>query len=106
MTNDDQVAQTGVVPWDTVTGGKDRRAFAAGQPRAAFAGLADDAPVVLHVATDDDDVADDQIIVSAGHGEIGWGDGYGLEPDPIFALECAWPTAETLHVRPVGPRRS
>lgn len=104
--NEDQVARTGVVPWATVTDGKGRRAFTAGQLRAAIAGLDDDAPVVLHVATDEDDVADTQIVVDAGRGSIGWGDGYGLEPDPLFALQCAWPTADTLHVRPVRPRRS
>ncbi|GLX06828.1 DUF6225 family protein [Microbispora sp. NBRC 16548] len=100
----DDVARTTVVPWETVTDAKGRRAWTAGQIRAALAGLPDDAPVVLHVATDVDDVADDQIIVAAGHGQIGWGDGYGLERDPLFAFECAWHTKDVLHIRPERPR--
>jgi cytosine/adenosine deaminase-related metal-dependent hydrolase len=97
--------QTGVVSWESVTDRKGRRAFTAGQLRAAIADLADDAPVLVHVATDEDDVADDQIIVSAGYGEIDWADGYGAEPDPIFALECEWCTRRDLHIRPTRPRR-
>lgn len=96
------MTRTGVVAWDTVTDDKGRQAFTAGQLRAAIAGLDDDAPVILHVATDEDDVADTQIVVDAGRGSIGWGDGYGLEPDPLFALEPAWPTADTCTSGPSG----
>ena len=91
---------TTAVPWGTVTDEKGRRAWTAGQLRAALTGLDDDAPVVVRVATDEDGVADDQIITSAGHGMIGWGDGDDLEPDPLFALECHWHTAGNLHIRP------
>jgi hypothetical protein len=99
-TSGDEVPRTTTVPWQTVTDAKGRRAWTAGQLRAAIAHLADDDPIVIHVATDEEDVADDQIIADAGHGRIGWGDGYGLERDPLFSLECVWHTTEVLHIRP------
>ncbi|MEV7011969.1 DUF6225 family protein [Streptosporangium sp. NPDC051022] len=94
------VARTRAVPWERVADDKGRRAWTAGQLRAALADLDDDAPVIVHVATDEADVADDQIITSAGHGQIGWGDGHGKDPDPIFALEAHWPATTTLHIKP------
>ncbi len=103
--DDEQIPRTTVVPWDTVTDAQGRPAYTAGQIRAAVAHLADDAPVVVHVATDEDGVADDQIIVDAGHGRIDWGDGYGMEQDPLFALECDWPATHPLTIRPDRPRR-
>lgn len=95
-----EVTVTTVVPWGTVTDEKGRRAWTAGQLRAALAGLDDDAPVVVHVATDEDGVVDDQIITSAGHGSIAWESNGELEPDPIFTLECHGHTAGGLHIRP------
>lgn len=98
------IARTGVVSWDTVTDKTDRRAYTAGQLRDVIADLPDDTPVIVHVATNEDDVVDEQIIVDAGHGTMNWGDGYGDEPDPIFALECEWPTTFNLHIHPDRPR--
>jgi hypothetical protein len=101
--SDHDVPRTTAVPWETVADTKGRRAWTAGQLRAAIAHLADDDPIVVHVATDEEGVADDQIIVDAGHGRIGWGDGYGMDRDPLFALECAWHTTDVLHLRPNRP---
>ncbi|GAA3831960.1 hypothetical protein GCM10022226_61380 [Sphaerisporangium flaviroseum] len=98
--SDTEAAQTTVVPWETVADAQGRRAWTAGQLRAAIAHLADDDPIVVHVATDEEGVADDQIIVDAGHGQIRWNNGDRMERDPLFALECAWHTADVLHVRP------
>ncbi|MEQ4725229.1 hypothetical protein [Nonomuraea sp. B19D2] len=32
--------------------------------------------------------------------------GYGMERDPIFALECHWHTKDQLLIRPQRPRRT
>lgn len=74
------------VVWETVTDTMGLSAWTAGQLRAAIAHL-----------------ADDQIIVDAGHGRIGWGDGHGMDRDPLFALECHWHTTDVLHIRPNRP---
>ncbi|MFI6504445.1 DUF6225 family protein [Nonomuraea typhae] len=82
-------------------------AWTAGQLREALADLSDDTPVVVHVAGESDpESVDDQIITSAGYGNVGWGDGYGMERDPIFALECHWHTKDRLLIRPKRPRRT
>ncbi|MFI7131563.1 DUF6225 family protein [Nonomuraea sp. NPDC050153] len=85
--SDIEVPHTTTVPWETVTDAKGRRAWTAGQLRAAIAHLPDDAPIVVHAAGYEEGEYDDQIIVDAGHSKVGWGDGYGLEDDPLFALE-------------------
>jgi hypothetical protein len=75
--------------------GLDGRAAPGGGPTCP-----DDAPVIVHVASESDpEAVDDQIITSAGYGNVGWGDGYGLERDPIFALECHWHTKNQLLIR-------
>ncbi|MEV4177567.1 DUF6225 family protein [Nonomuraea sp. NPDC049709] len=72
---------------------------------AALADLPDDAPIIVHVASENDPKAVyDEIITSAGHGNVGWGDGYGMKRDPIFALECHWHTKDQLLIRPKCPR--
>jgi hypothetical protein len=102
--SDIEVPRTTVVPWETVTDVKGRRAWTAGQLREAIAHLPDDAPIVVHAANYEEGEYDDQIIVGAGHSKVGWGDGYGLEDDPLFALECFHHTADVLLVRPKRPR--
>ncbi|MET7339153.1 DUF6225 family protein [Nonomuraea sp. NPDC005650] len=82
--DDDQVPRTGVVPWETVTSPKGERAWTAGQLREALAGLPDDAPVIVHVASESDlQTVDDQIITSAGYGNVAWGERvrHGARPD-------------------------
>ncbi|MFI6909680.1 DUF6225 family protein [Nonomuraea sp. NPDC050394] len=98
-------AHTTVVPWNTITDMKGRPAWTAGQLRAAIAHLDDDAPILVTVATDKDDVADEQIITEAGPGYVDWGDGYGLETSSLFTLNCHWPSETQLLVRPDRPRR-
>ncbi|TMR10241.1 hypothetical protein ETD86_40415 [Nonomuraea turkmeniaca] len=99
--SDIDVPRTTVVPWETVTDTADRPAWTAGQLRAAIAHLADD-PIVVEVELGEPTTYEDQIIVGAGRGELDWGDGYGLEPDPIVALYCA--RHGHLRVRPNRPR--
>ncbi|MEV1003454.1 DUF6225 family protein [Nonomuraea sp. NPDC050202] len=103
MSNND-VPRTAVVPWETVTDAKGRPAWTAGQLREAIAHLPDDAPILVHTATDEEGACDDQIIVDAGHGRVDWGDGYGMEEVPLFALECYRHTSDVLLVRPERPR--
>ncbi|MET7339156.1 DUF6225 family protein, partial [Nonomuraea sp. NPDC005650] len=59
----DPVPRTGVVPWETVTSPGGERAWTVGLLREALAGLPDDAPVIVHVASESDlQTVDDQII--------------------------------------------
>jgi len=82
-----------------------RAAWTVGQLRAALAGLPDDTPLVVNAAgTGDPNVADEQVIVGAGFGSVNWGDGYGVERDTLFGLDCEMPE-ELLRKRPGRPRR-
>ncbi|GII89745.1 hypothetical protein Ssi03_77350 [Sphaerisporangium siamense] len=96
MSDTDQTReQVRLVPWETVTDAGGRRAWTAGQLRAAIAHLADDAPIVVYVATDDDG-EDSQIIVDGCHAEIAGTD----QPDPLYGITCAWPANPNLHIWP------
>ncbi|MET7336686.1 hypothetical protein [Nonomuraea sp. NPDC005650] len=63
--------------------------------------------MIVHVAGESDpEAVDDQIITSAGYGKAAWGDGYGMERDPVFALERHWHSKDQLLIRPQRPRRT
>lgn len=74
---------------------------------AETAHLPGDMLLVANVADPDDPtIADKQVITSAGPtGLVNWGDGYGDEPDGLFALDCHYPEAELL-VKPDRPPRT
>jgi hypothetical protein len=61
-----------------------------GQLRAALAGLPDITPLVVNAedASDPEEAAIEQVITSVGFGLIDWGDGRGLRPDKVLALNC------------------
>ncbi|MGP4027120.1 DUF6225 family protein [Actinomadura sp. 3N407] len=103
--NDQHVPRATVVPWRSVSDEDGRPAFTAGQLRDAIAGLDDDAPIVVNVATDDHGSVEEQIITGAGYGKVRWGDGYGTETNPLFALDSHWPSVSPLIVRPDRPRK-
>ncbi len=69
---------------------KPNRIATVGQLRAALDGIPDDTPLTVNAADPDypADSVTEQVITSAGFGLINWGDGYGLEPDNVFALNC------------------
>lgn len=80
-------------------------AWTTGQLKAALAGVPDDTPLVANVADPGDpNVADEQVITGAGFGTVNWGDGYGPERSPLFALELHIPEGY-LQTRPDRPRR-
>lgn len=65
------------------------RVTTVGQLRAALEGVPDDTPIIVNAADlDDPEFVDEQVITSTGFGLVDWGDGYGLEPDNVFALNC------------------
>ena len=78
-----------------------------GQLRAALEGIPDDTPLAVHGP--DPFVpgcVDEVVITSAGFGRIDWGDGYGLEPDGVFALSCdEAPPGTEIRRKPVRPAR-
>jgi hypothetical protein len=61
-----------------------------GELRAALAGLPGITPVVVNAedVSDPEEPAIEQVITSAGFGLIDWGDGQGLVPDGVLALNC------------------
>jgi hypothetical protein len=69
---------------------KPNRVATVGQLRAALEGIPDDTPLIVNAADPDypDEFVDTQAITSTGFGLVDWGDGYGLEPDGVFALNC------------------
>jgi uncharacterized protein DUF6225 len=72
-----------------------------GRLRAAIAGLADDVPLVVNVPDfDDDTTVEEYVITDAGYGSIDWGDGFGMEPDTHFGINCDGP-ARDLRTKPV-----
>ena len=78
-----------------------------GQLRAALEDIPDDTPLIVNAADLDNAwAADQQVITSTGFGLVDWGDGYGLEPDNVFALNChvAGPD-EDVPRKPVRPAR-
>lgn len=80
--------------------------WTAGQLKAALAAIPDDTPLVVQVSDPDNpDLVDEQIIAGAGFGTVDWGDGYGAEQDPRFALECYPPDDPAAGLtRPDRPR--
>ena len=76
---------------------------------AALAALADDAPIIVHVASENDPKAVyDEIITSAGAGNVGWGDGYGMErtrSSPWSATGIPRTSCSSARNAP-GPRRA
>jgi hypothetical protein len=78
--------------------------WTAGELRAALEGVPDDTPIVVN--TDDpkyDDMVEEWAIYSAGYGRVDWGDGYGLERDQAFGLNCHF--ADEVRVKPNRPRK-
>jgi hypothetical protein len=85
---------------------KPNRVATVGQLRAALEGIPDDTPLTVNAADPDypKEAVTEQVITSAGFGRIDWGDGYGLEPGNVFALNCDFdPTGEELPRKPVRP---
>jgi hypothetical protein len=65
------------------------RVATVGQLRAAIEGIPDETPLIVNAADPGfPDVVNGQVITSTGFGLVDWGDGYGLEPDGVFALNC------------------
>jgi len=87
---------------------KPNRSGTVGQLRAALEGVPDDTPLVVNAAGPDypKEAVSKQVVTSAGFGLINWGDGYGLELDNVFALNCDFdPCGEEFRPRPVRPAR-
>jgi hypothetical protein len=90
---------------------KPNRVATVGQLRAALEGIPDDTPLTVNAADPDypKEAVTEQVITSAGFGLIDWGDGYGLEPDNVFQLNCDFcdfdPLSEELRRKPVRPSR-
>lgn len=87
---------------------KPNRIATVGQLRAALEGIPDETPLAVNAADPDypTDSVTEQVITSAGFGLINWGDGYGLEPDNVFALNCnLGMDTDDLRSKPVRPVR-
>jgi hypothetical protein len=86
---------------------KPNRIATVGQLRAALEGIPDDTPLIVNAADlTDPEFCDQQVITSAGFGLVDWGDGYGLEPDTVFGLDCDRSAyIEDLRRKPVRPAR-
>jgi hypothetical protein len=77
-----------------------------GQLRAALEGIPDDTPLIVNAedpAYPEEFVAE-QVITGTGFGLVDWGDGYGLEPDNVFALNCHT-EYEDMREKPTRPPR-
>jgi hypothetical protein len=86
---------------------KPNRITTVGQLRTALEGIPDETPLVVNAADlMSPDVVDEQVITSTGFGLVDWGDGYGLEPSNVFALNCdlAMPDENVLR-KPARPAR-
>jgi hypothetical protein len=73
--------------------------WTAGQLRKALEGIPDDTLIVVN--TDDPQnpgIAEEHTIHGAGYGRVDWGDGYGLERDEAFGLNCHF--ADDFRVKP------
>jgi hypothetical protein len=67
-----------------------RAAWTAGQLMAALATVPDDTPLVVNAVDPiEPDLRDPQVIVGAGFGKVGSGDGHGLDQSTTFGLDCA-----------------
>jgi hypothetical protein len=87
---------------------KPNRVATVGQLRAALDGIPDDTPLIVNAADPDypKEAVMEQVITSTGFGLVNWGDGYGLEPDDVFALNCDLGTDfEDVRRKPVRPVR-
>jgi hypothetical protein len=88
---------------------KPNRVATVGQLRAVLEGIPDDTPLTVNAADPDypKEAVTEQVITSAGFGLVDWGDGYGLEPGNVFALNCDFydfdPLSEELRRKPVRP---
>ncbi len=83
------------------------RVATVGQLRAAIEGIPDETPLIVNAADPGyPEVVNGQVITSTGFGLVDWGDGYGLEPDGVFALNCHVALDdEDLPRKPVRPAR-
>lgn len=83
------------------------RVTTVGQLWAALEGVPDDTPLMVNAADlTNPAVVDEQVITSTGFGLVDWGDGYGLEPDNVFALNChVTMPGEDARRKPVRPER-
>jgi hypothetical protein len=85
---------------------KPNRIATVGQLRAALEGIPDDTPLIVNAADmTNPEFCDEQVITSTGFGLVNWGDGYGLEPDNVFGLNCDPVAAEDVRRKPVRPAR-
>jgi hypothetical protein len=79
-----------------------------GQLRDALEGIPDHTPLIVNAVHPDDPelFTAEQVITSAGFGAVDWGDGYGLEPDSAFAINCRATTPEEeIRFKPTRPHR-
>ena len=76
-----------------------------GQLRAALEDIPDDTPLIVNAADlDNPRGVHEQAITSTSFGLVDWGDGYGLEPDNVFALNCHVDVSdEDIRRKPVRP---
>ena len=85
---------------------KPNRIATVGQLRAALEGIPDDTPLIVNAADLTDPAVDEQVITSTGFGLVDWGDGYGLEPDNAFALNCdRYTETPEWRSKPIRPAR-
>ena len=77
-----------------------------GQLRSVLERIPGDTPLVVN-ATDltYPDGLEEQVITSAGFGRVDWGEGYGLEPDTVFGLNCDVSMHDDMRHKPVRPPR-
>lgn len=80
-----------------------------GELRTALECVPDDTPLLVNAEdTQDPEFLDEQFIESAGFGRVDWGDGYGLEQDAFFGLNCrtaSWTEISEIRNRPNRPNR-
>ena len=83
------------------------RVTTVGQLRAALESIPDDTPLIVNAAyPGEPEFVDEQVITSAGFGLVDWGDGYGLEPGSVFALNCHVDMlGEHVQRKPIRPAR-
>ena len=88
MTDEEELFRHDVTPWT------------AGQLRDALADLPADTPLKVNVSEEPGgNTVDEQVVIGAGFGTIVWGDERGQQADPVFGIDCEFPSGNYYRPR-------
>jgi hypothetical protein len=75
-------------------------AWTVGQLRDALADLPADTAMKVNVSEEPGgEFVDEQVVICAGFGTIVWGDKRGVQTDPVFGIECEYPSGDYYRPR-------